>query len=56
MQLPKLPKEKGGATVNKLLEVFNDDDKRLIGVILLLLMREKADKGLILALLYILFS
>lgn len=55
MQLPKLPKKKGG-TVNSLFDILGDGDKRLIGVILIVLIRENADKGLILALLYILFS
>lgn len=55
MQLPKLPKKKVG-TVNNIFDILADNDKRLIGVILIVLIRENADKGLILALMYILFS
>ncbi len=42
--------------MNNLLAIFADEDKMLIGIILMLLMRENADKGLILALVYVLFS
>ncbi len=42
--------------MNNLLAIFADEDKMLIGIILMLLMRENADKGLILALVYMLFS
>ena len=42
--------------MNRLAELIADDDKRLIGVLLLVLMREKSDKSLILALIYILFA
>jgi len=42
--------------LNNILSILEDGDKRLIGVILIVLMQEKADRGLILALLYILFA
>ena len=57
MQLPKLPKKESGAkTLNQLLQIFSDSDKSLVAVILLMLMRENADKSLIFALIYILFA
>ena len=55
MQLPKLPEKKGDdAKMTELLRLMQDGDKGLIAVLLLLLMRENADKKLILALIYIL--
>lgn len=55
MQLPKLPKEKGDdGKMTELLRLVQDGDMGLIAVLLLLLMRENADKKLILALIYIL--
>jgi hypothetical protein len=57
VQLPKLPKKKGGAAaLNELMRLMADSDKRLIAVILLVLMQENSDKGLIFALIYILFA
>ena len=57
MQLPKLSEKKGDdAEMTELLRLVQDGDKGLIAVILLLLMRENADKKLILALIYILLA
>lgn len=42
--------------MNGLAEILADGDKRLVGVLLLVLMQEKCDKALILALIYILFA
>lgn len=42
--------------MNELMRLIEDSDKRLIAVILLMLMRENADKSLIFALVYILFA
>ena len=56
MQLPKLSEKKGDDTkMTELLKLVEDEDKGLIMILLLLLMREKADKKIILALIYILF-
>lgn len=41
--------------MNNTAMLFQDSDKNLIMLLLIMLMREKADKGLILALFYILF-
>jgi hypothetical protein len=38
------------------MRLMADSDKRLIAVILLVLMQENSDKGLIFALIYILFA
>ncbi len=56
MQLSCLSKKKGGTTLNNLIALLADSDKRLIAVILLILIQENGDKGLILALIYILFA
>ncbi len=57
MQLPKLSEKKGGAAaLNELMRLMADNDKRLIAVLLLVLIRENSDKGLIFALIYILFA
>lgn len=42
--------------MNNLITLLADGDKRLIAVILLILIQENGDKGLILALIYILFA
>ncbi len=42
--------------MNELMRLMADSDKRLIAVILLVLMQENSDKGLIFALIYILFA
>ena len=42
--------------MNDLIRLLGDSDKRLIAVILLVLLQENSDKGLIFALIYILFA
>lgn len=42
--------------MNNLITLLADSDKRLVAVILLILLQENGDKGLILALIYILFA
>lgn len=42
--------------MNELMRLMADSDKRLIAVILLVLIQENSDKGLIFALIYILFA
>lgn len=42
--------------MNELMRLMADNDKRLIAVLLLVLIRENSDKGLIFALIYILFA
>ena len=55
MQLPSLSSEAVGK-MNLLSDILYDEDKRLVAVLLLLLLQEKADGKLIAALLLILLT